>query len=515
MTDSRSTNKPNLSVVILARDAAPFIAATIASAKAIAQEVIVCDTGSNDDTAGQALFAGAKVIHQPWQENFSAARNAAMAHATGKWILWLDAGESLAEEESAQLVEFLTTQADDNTAYWMFVAVPVEGHNVGGEQVARVRLHPRRTNLKFTGRVRETLLPSLTELGIGVEGLRLHIQRGPREHDSQVKQARAERNINLAEKEMMETGPRPELWNTLGEAYQVLGRFEESSACYRQGRIAASPKSAQLLEAYYGILTTLDAGGEERQQQLQLCMEAVEHFPLDSQLLCAMGGYLQALGHDELALRSYDVASKHGRIEPMLWHLPNILELAASCHAALLSQRGKVDAAIGVLEQGLQMFPDSSRLLLQQMELQVQQGNRDGAVETLKRMPMSDLQREMYATALQGACEAARQNWIAARAYLETAYNAGLVSPICYRWLCETYLALGQIAAAEVILEAWREADPRSKDVRDFRHRLQNAPPQSADDSRRIDPPLAEQKLVPPANRPREILPIPGKTRRE
>jgi thioredoxin-like negative regulator of GroEL len=126
-------------------------------------------------------------------------------------------------------------------------------------------------------------------------------------------------------------------------------------------------------------------------------------------------------------------------------------------------------------------------------------------------MPLNDQQRELYATAVHGGCEAAKQNWIAARAYLETAYNAGLVSPVCYRWLCETYLASGQLEIAEAILEAWRESDPRSKDVRDYRQRLQAAvQAKNEGTTRRIDSAVSDGKPAPIAVRSNEILPLHG-----
>jgi hypothetical protein len=58
------------------------IADCLLSVTGLFDEVIVCDTGSTDQTRELARGMGAKVVEFPWCENFSRARNASMEHAT-------------------------------------------------------------------------------------------------------------------------------------------------------------------------------------------------------------------------------------------------------------------------------------------------------------------------------------------------------------------------------------------------------------------------------------------------
>jgi O-antigen biosynthesis protein len=60
-------------------------------------EIIVVDTGSSDRTKEIAAEHGARVFDFPWCDNFAAARNEAIRHASGQWIFWLDADEYLDE----------------------------------------------------------------------------------------------------------------------------------------------------------------------------------------------------------------------------------------------------------------------------------------------------------------------------------------------------------------------------------------------------------------------------------
>lgn len=67
----------------------------LSSVKNVVDEMIVLDTGSSDRTPHIAKQFGAKVYHFEWCNNFSTARNAALKHVTGDWILVLDADETL------------------------------------------------------------------------------------------------------------------------------------------------------------------------------------------------------------------------------------------------------------------------------------------------------------------------------------------------------------------------------------------------------------------------------------
>lgn len=69
------------------------IASSLESVKAIADELIVVDTGSLDKTMDIAADLGAQVHHFQWTGDFSAARNYALSLAKGDVLIFLDADE--------------------------------------------------------------------------------------------------------------------------------------------------------------------------------------------------------------------------------------------------------------------------------------------------------------------------------------------------------------------------------------------------------------------------------------
>ena len=143
----------SLSVAIIARNAAEGLAETLVSVRNLADEIVVLDTGSTDETPMIAERLGAKLHRRPWEESFAAARNTCLTLVSGEWVLWLDAGERLEKEEGRLLREFVDEHADLATAYLLRIALPGREPLVTGEQIACVRLHPNRPGLIFHGRV--------------------------------------------------------------------------------------------------------------------------------------------------------------------------------------------------------------------------------------------------------------------------------------------------------------------------------------------------------------------------
>src|SRR5574340_274995 len=153
--------RPRLSVAMIVRNEQEVLAESIRSVRSVADEVVVGDTGSTDRTIAVARQLGARTARIPWFDDFAAARNQCQALATGEWIMWLDAGERLDEHSAERLRQFVDRQAEPARAYMLMVQVPPAAPGTSAEQIAQVRLVPNDPRLRFEGRVRETLLPSL------------------------------------------------------------------------------------------------------------------------------------------------------------------------------------------------------------------------------------------------------------------------------------------------------------------------------------------------------------------
>ena len=96
-----------LSLSMIVRNEAERLERCLSSVAGFVDEMVLLDTGSSDATVAIAEGLGAVVHHLPWPGDFGPARNAALKHVSGDWVLVLDADEwllSAAREPLQQLM---------------------------------------------------------------------------------------------------------------------------------------------------------------------------------------------------------------------------------------------------------------------------------------------------------------------------------------------------------------------------------------------------------------------------
>jgi len=100
-----------LSVVIISKNEEKFIANAVKSAL-FADEVLVLDSGSTDDTCCIARDLGAKVLHQDWL-GFGMQKNKAVELAKNDWVFVLDSDERITPELQIEILNTLKNPAVD------------------------------------------------------------------------------------------------------------------------------------------------------------------------------------------------------------------------------------------------------------------------------------------------------------------------------------------------------------------------------------------------------------------
>ena len=104
---ARSHSPIILSACLIVKNEEQRLPQCLESLLSLADEIIVVDTGSLDRTVAIAKKYQARVFHFAWCDDFSQARNYAIAQAKGKWILVIDADEVLEQSAIAILQEVL------------------------------------------------------------------------------------------------------------------------------------------------------------------------------------------------------------------------------------------------------------------------------------------------------------------------------------------------------------------------------------------------------------------------
>ncbi|SHE28416.1 TPR domain-containing glycosyltransferase [Desulforamulus putei] len=131
------------------------------SVKDCVDEIVIVDTGSNDNTVKIAEQFGAKIFHYQWNEDFAAARNYSLDKATGDWILYLDADEELEPNCCERLRALARTSLYE--AYFFQIINLTDGNDP--LKHINVRMFRNKPEYRFEGKLHEQIISSITAKG--------------------------------------------------------------------------------------------------------------------------------------------------------------------------------------------------------------------------------------------------------------------------------------------------------------------------------------------------------------
>ena len=265
-----------ISACWITRNEAKNISSSIASVATSVDEIVVYDTGSEDDTCRIVeKIPKARLFRGSWHDDFAAARNEALSHATGDWIVFLDADERFSEETRGNLRAILE-EANEYDA----LAVKIVNLDIDGEEERRidhtyvVRAFRRSPEIRYAGRIHEHIERKGAELRLAFipEAMLVLLHTGYTE--SRLK-GKAERNLKLLLRELKQTESPQDLYRYLAEAYEGVGDTERALH-YARLDVAAGPRPVIFASRCYRMLLYMLPEGEERTRLLE---KAVRDFP--------------------------------------------------------------------------------------------------------------------------------------------------------------------------------------------------------------------------------------------
>lgn len=258
--DLDTQGPPRLSVCLIVRNEEEFLGRCLASVRDVASQIIVVDTGSTDRTIEIAKEYGAEVHHFAWCDDFSAARNAALEHVTGDWVLSLDADEELLVEHHETLRREMRCAA--SLAY----RIPII--NVGREQEGCSyvpRLFRNAPGLFFVGRVHEQVFSSV-QVRCQQWGLKNALGQTTLLHHGYTTEVvsnrnKIERNLRLLQLAIEELPNEPNLLMNYGLELVRSGRLQNGLEQYLEALrcLSALPPSEVTPELRETLLTQLTA----------------------------------------------------------------------------------------------------------------------------------------------------------------------------------------------------------------------------------------------------------------
>ncbi len=218
-----------ISAVTIAKNEEKNIGRWLHSAKIYADEIIVVDTGSTDNTVAIAQAAGAKVERFTWINDFSAAKNYALDLCTGQWVAFLDADEYFSDEDAVKvhpLLEYFSPNLKIVGLITPLVNINVDNHNKLISVIHQIRLFRRLADIRYTGKIHERLTNLSTKNRIlKLDETTKIFHTG---YSSCILRQKVSRNLDILLSEIAKFGHRSGDYYYLTDCYYGLNEYEKA-----------------------------------------------------------------------------------------------------------------------------------------------------------------------------------------------------------------------------------------------------------------------------------------------
>jgi len=342
-----------LSLCMIVRNEAKNIADCIRSVKSVVDEIIVVDTGSADDTREIAKGLGAKVVEFPWCDDFAAARNESIRHATGDYILWLDADDRISHEarQGLKLLKKRLPSSKD-----IACMLRILNQNTDGETAVscQLRIFPNVKGACFEGCVHEQIAPSLNRLGIKVVEEDVHILHTGYEDEETIK-AKAERNLRILLNSNRDRNRTPSEYYHLAQSYFGIKDYARCIECLETAM--AGGKKESFYKSSFSMAADCYLQLGEDDLAVKNLQSGISEFPGSGFLRYVLGAVLTQLERHEEAIICLKKAAELGmEIEghPVLLSVKSLLPYY---YAKSLEGVGRLEEAAGAYERALEAAP--------------------------------------------------------------------------------------------------------------------------------------------------------------
>lgn len=205
---------------MIVRDASATLSRCLQSIQYIADEIIIVDTGSKDNTLEIARQFTQNVFLFEWIDDFAAARNFAVSKAGGDWILNIDADKYLLPAARGYLPDLLGNP--DVVAY----SCKIRNNKDYTFENACFCLFRNQQNLYYTGLINEkpdqSIALNIQETGLKTLPCNLCVEHSGWEGD---KTPKYDRDLKLLKLAIDKEPENADLWNRLAMIHRQTGEM--------------------------------------------------------------------------------------------------------------------------------------------------------------------------------------------------------------------------------------------------------------------------------------------------
>lgn len=308
-TSSNSSLKkePFVSLCMIVRNEERVLENCLRSAKPFFDEIVVVDTGSSDRSKTIATKYADVVTDFEWVDDFASARNESLRHATGDWIAWLDADDTL-PAETGEMIRNAVARADSGVIGFV---LPIqflddEGRPTG-TRVDHVKLFRNLPGVKFEGRLHEQILPSLNQIGgsiVRCPGLILH---SGYDISPEGQKKKRERDFKLLALDLEERPNHPFVLFNVGMTHHYTGGHEEAVSWLAKSIANARQNESHIRKAYSMMGVSQRELGDHS-AALETFKKGLESVGVDPELYFQLALTLSSLDRKHEAIEAYEKA---------------------------------------------------------------------------------------------------------------------------------------------------------------------------------------------------------------
>ena len=146
-----------LSLCMIVKNEQDTLSRCLDCVKDIADEIIIVDTGSTDNTKEIALNYTNNVYDFEWGYDFSKARNFSFSKATKDYIMWLDADDVILEQDREKLKILKKILTPDIDMVLLKYNLNLDEHGIPALSFYRERIMKRSKNYKWISPIHEVI----------------------------------------------------------------------------------------------------------------------------------------------------------------------------------------------------------------------------------------------------------------------------------------------------------------------------------------------------------------------
>jgi glycosyltransferase involved in cell wall biosynthesis len=295
-----------ISACVITKNEEKNMEAYFTKIQGLVQEIILVDTGSTDRTVEIAQRHGATIYKYEWKQDFAAAKNYALQHASGDWIVFLDTDEYFPSESIENLKNYLKTVHNNKKCDAIGVRIfniDIDKDNQEISSFVNVRIFRNRLNLRYKNAIHEELYN--TKGTVHIFMLENDIKVYHTGYSTSIVRAKMQRNLAILLKEIAEEGEKPKHYRYLCDCYHGLDDYANA---IKYGRLHIDAKLSSLgaeQTVYNKVIDALiksEADTDEIKAEIQ---RAIQTFPDAPEFYCAYGRFAWIQKTYEMALQYF------------------------------------------------------------------------------------------------------------------------------------------------------------------------------------------------------------------